>query len=67
MGLIKISGRIMKNFQQPQVRYLADVITRRKSYLRNYALTNIHEFWAVSVEAFFENPEDLRTKYAAIV
>lgn len=39
---------------------LADVITRRKSYLRNYALTNIHEFWAVSVEAFFENPADLK-------
>ena len=39
---------------------LADVITRRKSYLRNYALTNIHEFWAVSVEAFFENPKDLK-------
>lgn len=39
---------------------LADVITKRKSYLRNYALTNIHEFWAVSVEAFFENPKDLK-------
>lgn len=39
---------------------LADVITKRQSYLRNYALTNIHEFWAVSVEAFFENPTDLR-------
>jgi MtfA peptidase len=39
---------------------LADVITKRQSYLRNYALTNIHEFWAVSVEAFFENPKDLR-------
>jgi hypothetical protein len=39
---------------------LADVITKRQSYLRNYALTNIHEFWAVSVEAFFENPEDLK-------
>ncbi len=39
---------------------LADVITRRKSYLRNYALTNIHEFWAVSVEAFFENPATLK-------
>jgi len=40
---------------------LADVITKRKSYLRNYALTNIHEFWAVSVEAFFENPSDLKS------
>ena len=39
---------------------LADVITKRKSYLRNYALTNIHEFWAVSVEAFFENPSGLK-------
>lgn len=39
---------------------LADVITKRQSYLRNYALTNIHEFWAVSVEAFFENPKDLK-------
>jgi Mlc titration factor MtfA (ptsG expression regulator) len=39
---------------------LADVITKRKSYLRNYALTNIHEFWAVSVEAFFENPAELK-------
>lgn len=39
---------------------LADVITKRQSYLRNYALTNIHEFWAVSVEAFFENPGDLK-------
>lgn len=39
---------------------LANVITRRKSYLRTYAFTNIHEFWAVSVEAFFENPAGLK-------
>jgi MtfA peptidase len=39
---------------------LADVITKRKSYLRNYAFSNIHEFWAVSVEAFFENPAGLK-------
>ncbi len=39
---------------------LADVITTRRSYLRNYAFTNMHEFWAVSVEAFFENPRGLR-------
>jgi Mlc titration factor MtfA (ptsG expression regulator) len=39
---------------------LADVITRRKSYLRSYAFSNIHEFWAVSVEAFFENPAGLK-------
>jgi len=39
---------------------LANVITRRRSYLRTYAFTNIHEFWAVSVEAFFENPAGLK-------
>ena len=39
---------------------LADVITRRQSYLRNYAFSNLHEFWAVSVEAFFENPKGLK-------
>lgn len=39
---------------------LADVITRRRSYLRSYAFSNLHEFWAVSIEAFFENPEGLK-------
>jgi len=49
-----------ENFSTTTGPILADVITRRKSYLRNYALTNIHEFWAVSVEAFFENPAGLK-------
>lgn len=39
---------------------LADVITKRRSYLRSYAFSNMHEFWAVSVEAFFENPKGLK-------
>lgn len=39
---------------------LADVIANRRSYLRSYAFSNLHEFWAVSVEAFFENPKGLR-------
>jgi Mlc titration factor MtfA (ptsG expression regulator) len=39
---------------------LANVITNRRSYLRSYAFSNLHEFWAVSVEAFFENPAGLR-------
>lgn len=39
---------------------LAEVIAKRRSYLRSYAFSNMHEFWAVSVEAFFENPEGLR-------
>jgi Mlc titration factor MtfA (ptsG expression regulator) len=39
---------------------LADVITNRRSYLRSYAFSNLHEFWAVSAEAFFENPRGLK-------
>lgn len=39
---------------------LADVITNRQSYLRSYAFSNLHEFWAVSAEAFFENPKGLK-------
>jgi Mlc titration factor MtfA (ptsG expression regulator) len=39
---------------------LAQVITNRQSYLRSYAFSNLHEFWAVSVEAFFDNPEGLK-------
>lgn len=39
---------------------LADVVTRRRSYLRSYAFSNLHEFWAVSVEAFFVNPKGLK-------
>jgi Mlc titration factor MtfA (ptsG expression regulator) len=39
---------------------LAKVITNRHSYLRSYAFSNLHEFWAVSVEAFFDNPQGLK-------
>ncbi|HEV8269799.1 MAG TPA: zinc-dependent peptidase [Chitinophagaceae bacterium] len=36
------------------------VIVQRKSYLRGYAFTNFQEFWAVSVEYFFENSQGLK-------
>jgi Mlc titration factor MtfA (ptsG expression regulator) len=38
----------------------AGAIVERRSYLRSYAFTNMQEFWAVSVEAFFENPAGLK-------
>jgi Mlc titration factor MtfA (ptsG expression regulator) len=31
-----------------------------KNLLGDYAATNYHEFWAVSVEVFFENPVQFR-------
>jgi len=38
----------------------ASAIVAHRSYLRNYAFTNTQEFWAVSVEAFFESPAALK-------
>ena len=50
---------------------LADLIVNKRCYLRPYAYTNLQEFWAVSVEAFFENPVGLKDNmpglYAVIV
>ena len=39
---------------------LSEAIIEKKSYLRGYAFTNFYEFWAVSIEAFFENPKALK-------
>jgi MtfA peptidase len=39
---------------------MTQVIVQRKSYLRGYAFTNFQEFWAVSVEYFFENSQGLK-------
>jgi hypothetical protein len=39
---------------------MSQVIVQRKSYLRGYAFTNFQEFWAVSVEYFFENSQGLK-------
>jgi hypothetical protein len=39
---------------------MSQALIEKKSYLRGYAFTNFHEFWAVSVEYFFQNPEGLK-------
>jgi Glucose-regulated metallo-peptidase M90 len=36
------------------------------SYLGNYAATNYNEFWAVSVEAFFEQPQQLYNAFPTL-
>jgi hypothetical protein len=45
---------------------LVDLMISRRSYLRPYAYTNVQEFWAVGVEAFFENPVVLRDTMPAL-
>jgi len=39
---------------------ISQIILQKKSYLRGYAFTNFQEFWAVSVEYFFENSQRLK-------
>ncbi len=39
---------------------LIQALLHRCSFLRTYAFTNFEEFWAVSVEAFFELPTGLK-------
>jgi len=39
---------------------ITQVVLQKRSYLRGYAFTNFQEFWAVSVENFFENPQGLK-------
>lgn len=49
-----------EKFQQITGPAFVEVWRGRPSYLRPYAYTNAQEFWAVSVEAFFENPTSFR-------
>ena len=39
---------------------LIEALLNRRSFLRSYAFTDFEEFWAVSVEAFFELPAALK-------
>jgi len=50
-----------KNFSQVARPIFQEMQRGKKNFLGDYASTNYHEFWAVSVEMFFENP--FRFKY----
>lgn len=49
-----------KNFSKVARPIFESMQTGKKNILGDYAGTNYHEFWAVSVELFFENPIRLR-------
>lgn len=50
-----------RNFSKVARPIFQEMQKGRKTLLGDYAATNYHEFWAVSVESFFENP--VRFKY----
>jgi len=50
-----------KNFSKVARPIFQDMQRGKKNFLGEYAASNYHEFWAVSVEMFFENP--FRFKY----
>jgi Mlc titration factor MtfA (ptsG expression regulator) len=49
-----------KNFSKVARPVFQEMQKGRKTLLGEYAATNYHEFWAVSVEVFFESPVRLR-------
>ncbi len=59
-----------KNFSKVARPIYQEMQKGRKTLLGEYASTNYHEFWAVSVEMFFENPvrfrHELPSLYAAM-
>lgn len=59
-----------RNFSKVARPVFQEMQRGRKTLLGDYAATNYHEFWAVSVEMFFENPvrfkHELPEVYAAM-
>jgi Mlc titration factor MtfA (ptsG expression regulator) len=49
-----------KNFSKVARPIFADMQGGNRNLLGEYAAVNYHEFWAVSVETFFENPVCMR-------
>lgn len=62
--------REFKNFSKVARPIFQEMQKGRKNLLGDYASSNYHEFWAVSVETFFENPlrfkHELPDLYAAL-
>jgi Mlc titration factor MtfA (ptsG expression regulator) len=42
---------------------MLEVSEQEQHFFRKYGATNIHEFWAVTVETFFEQPKEFREQY----
>ncbi len=55
-----------KNFSKVARPIFESMQTGAKNILGDYAGTNYHEFWAVSVEVFFENPIRMRHELPAL-
>jgi MtfA peptidase len=51
-----------KNFSKIARPIFQEMQKGRKTLLGDYAATNYHEFWAVSAEVFFENPQQFKNE-----
>jgi len=58
----KIFKKEFKNFSKVARPVFQEMQKGRKTLLGDYAATNYHEFWAVSVETFFESPMRMLTE-----
>ena len=60
-GMDKDFATDFSKYMQQYGPVLIQTLIQRRSFLRSYAFTDFEEFWAVSVEAFFELPAELKT------
>ena len=55
--------RIWRHWLSEAHPIMKSISTSGNHFFRSYGATNIHEFWAVSVETFFEQTEEFKAKY----
>lgn len=54
--------RIFPQWYEEGLNVMREMKAGRSNFLRKYAMTNPHEFFAVSVERFFETPKEFKEK-----
>jgi MtfA peptidase len=54
--------RMFPKWYEEGLHIMQEMKEGRSAFLRKYAMTNPHEFFAVSVERFFETPQEFKTK-----
>lgn len=58
--------RIWDNWLEEAQPIMRLISTSGNHFFRSYGATNIHEFWAVCVETFFEQTAEFKAKYPAL-
>lgn len=58
-----ISGQVLAEWKAIAMREMPDVVDNEEHFIREYGGTNIDEFFAVSSEHFFEQPDQFKAEH----